>query len=1054
MAQNIDMQNQNDKNTSTSKIDTQIPLERFLQSKKMLNEAQLQAVEQIDGPVMVMAGPGTGKTQVLATRIAEILHKTDTRAYQILALTFTESAAITMRRRLVKMIGRTGYYVQIMTFHAFCSGVMQEHPEYFDIDRESAPLSQLERYEIFEQLLQDKTLKLDLLKPLKVPLLYLPYIISAISDLKREDVSPDALEVLLENEQNFLTNHADMLKKAELSKRQTNLKKQTELLSLYRAYQTALQERNRYDFDDMIRLVGEVFTTNEELLLEYQETLQYFLVDEYQDTNAAQNKVVDALASHWGDQANIFVVGDPNQAIYRFQGASVENALGFVDRYKHAVVITLTQGYRCPQAIYDAAAGVIAHNQLNDLVSEQFPGFNRALDSQKKRDLPAKTGKSPTPITIAVSPNESIEIWSIVEQIESLLASGVSAHEVAVLYYHNRDALSFQLALSRKGIRYDIEGGDDVLQDERIRQFLTLLKVIEQMRPGMDDQQDPAAFFEVLSYDWVAIDNVLVYELAHKAAKEKKTIMQLMRESASDAHFVEKYASVLEFTTLLQTLSQADFNKTFPEWFVDVLEKSGYRSWVMQQPEKIEHLINMQSLYAQVKDLSAAQRSFKLKDFLHAIELMETHHLPLSAEDFSMGDEAVRLSTVHKAKGGEWQYVFIVHCVDEKWGNGRKKNKLPLPDGVLKNTQLDVKERNEDDRRLFYVALTRASEQVTVSYALSKVSGTRAVETVQSMFVEELKSVFAEGPLAKNAAKSLSEVVIEPPAESIISQLEAVLSPAAPSVFAMSDAHAKASQEAFFASLVESFTLSVTALNSYLRDPEQFVLNTLLRIPRAKESHLAFGTAIHSALEFGFKHAAKTDVGAIQAQFEAALQRELLTQQDYQRWLLRGKEVLQIYFDQVNFSAIQPFQFEKSFGYGKAQTILDDITLSGRIDRIDWIDQDLGTVKVIDYKTGSSKSVNEIEGAVASKELSDRERALPESIRGPLKRQLLFYKLLTELDQSFKPVVTHGVFEFVEPNKSGKIVTRLFELHQEDVDLLKELIKEVMAEIRSLKFLS
>jgi DNA helicase II / ATP-dependent DNA helicase PcrA len=1027
----------------------QIPQERFLHSKQMLNEAQLQAVEHIEGPVMVMAGPGTGKTQVLATRIAEILDKTDTQAYQILALTFTESAAITMRRRLVRMIGRTGYYVQIMTFHAFCSGVMQEYPEHFDIDRESAPLSQLERYEIFEQLLQDKTLKLDVLKPLKAPLLYLRDIISGISDLKREDVSPDALEKLLEDEQSFLENHAETLKKAEATKRQANLKKQSELLRLYRAYQSTLQERKRYDFDDMIRLVGEVLTTNEELLLEYQETLQYFLVDEYQDTNAAQNKVVDALASHWGDQANIFVVGDPNQAIYRFQGASVENALGFVNRYPSAAVITLTQGYRCPQPIYDAAAGVIAHNQLNDLVSEQFPGFNQALASQKMKDGSEKATKKSTPITISVSPNETIEIWSIVEQIENLLSQGVPAHEVAVLYYHNRDALSFQLALSRKGIRYDIEGGDDVLQDERIRQFLTLLKVIEQMRPEVDEHQDPAALFEVLSYDWVAIDNVFVYELTHQASKEKKAIMQLVRESAEDTVFAEKYATVLEFTTLLQTLSQADFNMTFPEWFVEVLEKSGYRDWVMQQPEKIEHLINMQSLYAQVKDLSAAQRSFKLKDFLHAIALMETHHLALSAEDFSMGDEAVRLSTVHKAKGGEWQHVFIAHCVDKKWGNGRKSNKLPLPEGVLKNTQLDVKERNEDDRRLFYVALTRASKQVTVSYALSKVSGTRAIETVQSMFVEELKLVFGDG----SSVGSLAEVHIESPAEAIIRQLEASLSPTAPSVFALSSDHTKAAQEAFFKQLVESFVLSITALNSYLRDPEQFVLNTLLRVPRAKESHLAFGTAIHSALEYGFKHGQKTDIPAIQTHFETALQRELLTTQDYQRWLLRGREVLQIYFNQIQFASVQPFQFEKSFGYSKAQTILDDITLSGRIDRIDWLDQELGTVKVIDYKTGSDKSVNEIEGAVASMELSDRERALPEAIRGPLKRQLLFYKLLTELDQSFKPVVTHGVFEFVEPNKSGKIVTRLFELKQEDVALLKELIKEVMEEIRSLKFL-
>lgn len=1019
-----------------------------------LNPAQLQAVESIEGPVMVMAGPGTGKTQVLATRIAHILEQTDTQPNQILALTFTESAATTMRKRLVAMIGRAGYYVQIMTFHSFCSGVIQDHPEFFAIDRESSPLSEVERFSIFESILLRTNTNLEALKPLNAPLFYLRECIKAISDLKRENVSVDDYTKLVAAEQSLLDDELDSLTKAQREKRTKTLAKQTELGMVYQLYQDELRSRKRYDFDDMITLVVEAFKSQEDLLLDYQEQLQYFLVDEYQDTNAAQNAVVDLLASHWGDQANIFVVGDPNQAIYRFQGASIENALGFLDRYPTAKVITLTDGYRCPQDIYDVSAQVISHNQLTQTVADKLPELNKPLKSKKSAPRVA-------PISLSESPSQTVEIWSVLNGVQKLLNSGVAPHEIAILYRHNRDALPLQLALSARGIAYDIEGGEDVLHNERIRQWLQLLSVIQQLRPEsrLAHTEDPHELFEVLSYDWVPVENHLVYQLARKASKERTSLLAVIEQLSqsektpeqNDEHeekiSATEFTPVITFVTVLQDLAQQEYSMVFAQWFVTALEKTGYMQWMLAHKQKIEHLIMMQSLFEQVKELSKTKQGFNLGDFMRAVQVMIDHKIAISAQDFSINPQGVALATVHKAKGREWKHVFVVHCIDGKWGNSKKRMLLPLPEGVLQNTDLDKKERNEDERRLFYVAMTRASEQVYLSYATSAVSQTRVVESVQSMFIQELQT---------SATGITHEVeLVESPAEDVVSELELILST---SSYEHTTQTITKAEETFFESLVEELSLSVTALNTYLRNPQEFVTNVLLRAPRAKEGFMGFGTAMHSALETAFRAVQEKqvlpDLADVQASFEKALKKELLTQPDFDRWLAKGKESLRVYFDQLSLAAVEPFQLERSFGKGSSRTVLGDIVLSGRIDRIDWLDKERGTVKVIDYKTGSAKSVAYIDGAVASMELSDRERALPEPIRGPYKRQLLFYKLLTELDMTFKPEVTHGVFEFVEPNASGKIVTRLFELKQEDVELLKTLIQEVMQEIRSLAFIS
>ncbi len=1013
-------------------------LNQFQAVYKRLNPQQKKAVDNIEGPVMVVAGPGTGKTQVLAARIANILLKTDTKPRSILALTFTESAAKEMRQRLVKMIGKTGYYVQISTFHAFCSQIIKMHPEYFPIDRGSEPLSDLERYDIFQKIIDDTDI--EVIKPLNRSYFYLTDIMYAISNLKREGFLPaDFKEVVVKEEQQ-LKAEKEKLKKTELAKRQRNLTKWQELTQIYDKYQQRLRSSLRYDFDDMIALVVAAFNEHELLLREYQENIHYFLIDEYQDTNSAQNKVVDQLASYWGNQANVFVVGDPNQSIYRFQGASVENVLGFVKNYKKATIITLDIGYRCSQNIYNSAAKLIGQNQLTE-VSEQLTkfSFTDPLKSQTKQEFE---------INLYQAPSQTLETIYIAEEIKKLQKKDIPLDKIAILYRHNRDVVEIQETLNKWGLSYEIDGGNDLLENEAIRQLLTFFQVIKDARIAKEDER----LFEIMRYEWLGLDQALVMKVGRAAGKAKLSIFDLIESGYSKfaKYDLGNKITPLEFEQLpifiskLRDWGSLDARVVFPEWFEQVIKESEFLNWVLNSDLKASVLIHLNSLFREVKALSQSRSRLNLKDFLEAIATMKDHGIKLNVEDLNVKQNAVHLSTVHKAKGLEWDYVFLMHCLDGKWGNNRVRELLPLPAGLLKNTDLSAKEQNEDERRLFYVALTRARKRLTISSPETIVTDNRTKEVIGSMFIEELKDTESK---LKTIFKNIKAPEIIKNADIYLAKL----------LESTEIKKIKVSEKDFYQELVKDFKLSVTALNTYLRNPKEFVENVLLRIPRAKPEPMAFGSAVHQALEKLFKYiqdeGQKPALKIFLEEFKESLTKELMTSQNFDRRLDYGQNILTEYYQQLDETEVEPLFIERFFGFGWSKTILGDIHLTGRIDRVDWLDKEKKLVKVIDYKTGKAKSDNYIEGKIVSAGLSQREQQLPESIKGPYKRQLLFYKLLTDLDETFIPVVTQGEFDFVEPNSSGKLIKRNFFLKDEDVNDLKNLIKEVMAEIKSLKFL-
>lgn len=976
---------------------------------KKLNKEQEESVDTIDGPVMIIAGPGTGKTHTLTMRIANILKRTDTDPQSILALTFTESGAKTMRERLVEIIGPTAYYVNIYTFHSFCTDIIKEFPEIFLISEDTTPLSDLERIQLFREIIDKENL--DLLQPSNSPYYYVSELIKTIQNLKRENVGLKRLENLIVEDEKTLKNTKEQINprtgkpyaKYERAKRE--IQKQKEVLKVYRSYQKRLKEMNRFDFEDMINFVVAKLKKDENLKLTLQERFLYILVDEYQDTNSAQNEIIKLLTDMW-ENPNVFVVGDDEQSIFRFQGASLENILYFKNLFKKAKVITLTSNYRSSQCILDASRSLIARNLLK----------LKELD----KDLKSKVRRRDVPISIGKFTNANYENRFIAREVKSLIKKGVDPDEIAILVRHNRDIDDLKDALAREDIRFEIATGKNVLEDGDVNRLIILLKVIRDLKIKPSDDID---VFTILNFEFLHFHKLDVLKLARFASEKKVNLIEaILDEDIFNELKVNEPEKFINFANKLNEWQNLDANTTFTKFFETVLQESGFLDWILSDKHNIGRINTINTLFDEIKNLNYADHTLNLDKFLENLELMEENNIKI--EEFPLeGDvQAIKLLTAHKAKGLEFEYVFIAKCIDKKWGNNPARNKIKLPDGIIQNVELEKKEKNEDERRLFYVALTRAKKKVYISHADEYSLDGYTRQAVPSMFLSEIDKQFIEELDTRVFEKKLTD--------SVAQQLKLPQS---------EDSLLK--EEDFLHNLITNLKLSVTALNTYLKCPYKFKINNILRTPRAKPSYLAFGTAIHKALEIFFKNFQKThrvpSKQLLIKKFELALEKELLSEKDYKTLLGRGRKVLEEYYKINKDQFREPLYTEYSFGFRKVY--LGDIPLSGKIDRIDWLDKDKKEVKVVDYKTGTPKSRGEIEGKTKYSE-------------GDLYRQILFYKLLSQLDRNFNYTVTKGEFDFVE-SKSGKRTKKeVYAYLREEIEDLKTLIRGNMKKVRNLEF--
>lgn len=1001
----------------------------FQEAYSLLSPEQKAAVDHLEGPVMVLAGPGTGKTQIIALRIARILQHTQMEPRNILCLTFTDSGVVAMRSRLLEMIGSLAYQVRIHTFHSFCNEVIQENPETFLFARELTPLTDVERVQLLRKILD--ALSPDApLHPFANPYFYTRDVSKALQDLKRENVSPELfekaitqIEDTLKTHQNeletFVTIHGNQLKESDVraiqealqgtiftalfsdydlsdkkertafknalkdfyEELESELPKQKSLLTLYRAYQAELQKTGRYDFEDMVLFVLDQFQANPRLLARYQEQFQYILVDEYQDTNGAQNEVVRLLASYF-EVPNVFTVGDDKQSVFRFQGASLENMLSFYHLNKKSIqLIALRSNYRSQQTVLDAAHSLIAHSPHT--LAKQFPELSDELFTA--------TTHPQEPLRLAEFENPSTERYFLAKQIQNLIRSNAKPSEIAVIYRNHRDAEELTELFLRMNIPFRVLAGHDVLKDKQIQKLLSLLRALTDLSNGNQ-------LFHVLNYDFLNFSPVEVARFTHRASQHKKSFYECMLESDIFAPFAEKLAH----------WGSLAVNLPFASFFDRLIKESGYLDHILSQENKIEHLNRLTTLFNELKKLNNANPELKLKDFIDYLDLLKENDITLPEQELATQNDAVRLLTAHKSKGLEFEHVFIMNCTDKHWGNVPSRNKIKLPPSLLRLPTHS--EKNEEERRLFYVALTRAKKTITLSYA--KQNENRRAQ-MPSQFLSEIDAKFLQkvetSELENDALNHLSTLFFDVPKT------------------------AKLEEEAFVRGLLENYTLSVTHLNNYLRCPRLFYYNNILRVPRAKTEPEAFGTAIHRSLQDWLtKNPSKEE---LLAQFEHHLKREILSTQEFRGGLELGQKTLSAYFDHYHGSQNRNVLTE--FDFSSHGVTVDGVPITGKLDKIEIINEADKTVHTVDYKTGNpdSKAAELREG-------------------GEYRRQIAFYQLLCNESKAFPYRMVSGEIDFVQPSKkSGDFIKKTFIISPQELTELRTLIHSVYEDIQNLRFL-
>jgi len=970
--------------------------QKFLQEYKKLNQKQKEAVDTIEGPVMVIAGPGTGKTQILTLRIANVLRKTDASPDSILALTFTEAAAANMRRRLVSIIGSTGYYVNIFTFHGFCNHIINEYPERFERIIGFSNASEVDQIDIIRSITEKSRFKH--LKPFGDPFFYVPHILGAIRNLKKEGLNFKVFRQGVKKEKNELLRREDLYHtrgaykgnmKVLYQRRLRQLEKNEELARAYEFYQKELERLKLYDFEDMILEVIHEFEKNKNFLLEIQENYQYILVDEHQDTNGAQNNILEFLTSFFSNP-NLFVVGDEKQAIFRFQGASLDNFLYFKDKFKDVKLITLKESYRSTQAILDASQSVIEKNRIPPL----------------SKSLTATRYSGGEKIQVHYFATDEAELLFIADSVQKLIEEGVLPHEIAVLYRENKDVFPVAQLFERMGIPYVIESDQDVLSDPEIKKLNLLFEAINEFG-------DSELLVKALHIDFLAIDPLDIYTLLRVVKKRKQSIYQVLK-TGTLKNLKLKDAS--QFKTLYRKLASwhtLSFNENFPLFFETIVRESGFLNHLLGHEHKLEKLAILGTLFDDVRRIVLHHQAYTLKDYVYYLRILRDHHVMIKTSTHPP-TQVVRLMTAHKAKGLEFDFVFIVGVYDGHWGNKRVPTQFILPQRVQMITAEG--ERNEDERRLFYMALTRARELVHISFARFSRD---EKERIPSQFVGEIKQ------------KLMEEHKDEYYDQRIMEQQHLLFAPRIRSGPLLREKDFV--KERFFEQ-----GLSPTALNNFMRCPWTYYFVNLVRIPLSQTHTQMYGVVVHRTLQefFNAKKRGK-DIGArfLKERFLLYLGKMPVGEHFFEELREKGTKTLPAYFrfyqDTWNYNTVNEYRIQ-------GVNLTPEVKLTGMLDKLE-IGENPRDAVVVDYKTKKPESRNWIEGKTKNS-------------TGDFKRQLVFYKLLLDLKPRNTYTMRAGVIDFVEPNNAGVFKREMFEIQNEEVDELKELIQETSKEILTLSF--
>lgn len=1012
----------------------------YLKRYNKLNDEQKLAVDTIYGPVMVIAGPGTGKTEVLGMRIANLLRsEAQVQPYEILCLTYTDEGCINMRRRLLDIIGEQAHKVHIYTFHAFCNSIIQSFPEHFGL-RNLSPISDLERIELIYEILEHLP-DGNVLKKYKGKIFNdaknLAY---HFEQMKREGWTSqkmiEAIELYIESlpeNEKYQYKRGNQktgvkvgdLKLADIKAVEEKMNRTKAAAQLYDEYQQKLEERGYYDFSDMILWVVRAFKDNPDFLQIQQERFQYILVDEFQDTSGAQSALLNLLASYW-ESPNLFIVGDDDQSIYEFQGARLQNIMDFYSHYKQNIkVIVLKKNYRSSQSILDKATATINHNQqrlIHQLKELELDKNIVAANDRFKTEV-----DTPKPMVCKYY-NILHEEAHIVSQIEALQNKDVDLSNVAVLYAQHKQASNIIAMLEKKNIPYWVKRPVNILDLPIIVQLLNIFRYLQlesQHNFSGEEllfQMMHTSFFEISTID---IATLSIY-LQSKERKHKRWRFLLQDSLLLETLELKNPKALYRLGQNLEKWQATMSMLTLPMLFQDILYDGGIVAHLLKGEKQVWDMQVLNTFFDFIKEECAKKPRITIADLLDMLKNMQEEKIPVSLQKVVKQPNGVRFYTTFSAKGLEFEYVFVIGLTTNFWEKKKEtSNGFVLPEGITKlkdAAQSEDNNKEEVARRLFYVAMTRAKRVLHISYPNVDNAG-KSLES--SKFIDEICLPTEQMNHAEDD-------------QSIITHIATSLLPDPPVKVALA-------RKELIEKQLEQFVLSASSLNSYLRCPLSFYYEFILRVPRAKSDALSFGIAIHFALEQLFKKMTTSPdktfppVEDVIVSFRFMMHKEesSFTELQYKRRLEFGEKILTEYYNEH----LSTFNKVALTEYNIPKAVVSGVPIKGKLDKIEF---DGKLCSVIDYKTGDPDKE-------ARNKLHAPNEANPNG--GDYWRQMVFYKLLLD---NYPPArewqMSKGIFTFIEKNKKGEFLNVQIPIMENDLTTLKQQIKQVHTQIMAHEF--
>ena len=633
-----------------------------------LNDRQKEAVLWGDGPLLLLAGAGSGKTSVLTTRVAYLIKERGIDPRNIVAITFTNKAAKEMKERIIKQVGSVGYNIQISTFHSFGLRIIKENFERLGYDKNFTIIDSDDSLTVIKRILKDMNIDSKRCNP--------KFIKNQISSCKNEMVTVEKYHNLVNDEVSDIT------------------------YKVYKKYQETLLRNNSLDFDDLLIKPIELFNKHPEVLQQYQELFKYVFIDEYQDTNEAQYLLSKMISAKY---KNICVVGDDSQSIYSWRGANFKNILNFEKDYKDAKVILLEQNYRSTKTILNAANSVIKNNTKKkdkNLWTENEQGekikYVRALD-------------------------EKDEASFVTREIKKLKSDGVSLDDIAVLYRTNAQSRTIEEGFLNSNIPYRIVGAFAFYSRKEIKDLLAYLKLIY-------NPKDDVSLIRVINYPKRGIGPKTIDNLSMDAVLKGTSMFEVIEKGKE-----------LEFKNTILEMKEKSETLSLTETIDMVLDKSGIKK-DLEQEHTLEadiRLENLEEFKSITKTFEEESGIASLEDFLNEVSLVSD--VNDQKED---GASKVTLMTIHAVKGLEFKYVFVIGMEENIFPH---VNCIEGPDGL------------EEERRLCYVAITRAKKKLYLINALKRTLFGRTSVNMPSRFINEIDKDLIDLPEKKNIAQKIDK---------------------------------------------------------------------------------------------------------------------------------------------------------------------------------------------------------------------------------------------------------------------------------------------------------